>query len=188
MLISRNISSINRIELSFNKREKNDYLNRIEEMMNGKGWKKFVENICKWENTCINRVPCDVTPLPGIDQINPGPCECLLFARAISEWRAPIIAIHPAIRFIRPYANRERREWSRASNPIKHLCRFENLSVTNATRCFRFDRWNESHFSFFFFPSLSLLLFLQGTFSKEGFDGREREREEKRRSYMKAAL
>lgn len=147
-------------------------------MMNGKGWKKFVENICKWENTCINRVPCDVTPLPGIDQINPGPCECLLFARAISEWRAPIIAIHPAIRFIRPYANRERREWSRAPNPIKHLCRFENLSVTNATRCFRFDRWNESHFSFFFFP-LSLFFF----FSKELFPRKDsmEEREKGRR-------
>lgn len=138
------------------------------------------------ENISVISFPRMLHPCQASIKLIPAHAN-LLFARAISDWRAPIIAIHPAIRFIRPYANRER-EWSRAPNPIKHLCRLDKPvchsdATTNTTRCFRFDRWNEA-------ISLFFLLFLQGTFSKEGFDGRERERRRKEEATwrMKAAL
>lgn len=52
-----------------------------------------------------------------------------LFGRAVSNWRAPIIAILlPHALFQRIYANRWRMIESR--NPMKHLCRLANLCVT----------------------------------------------------------
>lgn len=131
------------------------------------------------ENISVISFPRMLHPCQASIKLIPAHAN-LLFARAISDWRAPIIAIHPAIRFIRPYANRER-EWSRAPNPIKHLCRLENPSVTQTRRLTRRG-------AFVSIVETKPFLFFSFFFSKELFPTRDSMEEERERGEEKKKL